>query len=294
MLNGDGSDQTADPEMAAASPLIFTRGDAERWRGFSGDNNPIHFDVEQARLLEADGLVVHGMVALLPIRERIARGCAEGGADDWKRFRVMFRRPIPQDRPLELSSREQGGTARFGLRPAGAAQDHIRAQYGADSAPPASAWGPSVAAGSDRIEAFVASYGEALPAWMALEAAIFAELVQSETDPIWEIVRRNAEAEWGPLDKPPMVVHASHTVWHRDSAELCGPPDNIRPDEVGHAIGSIAVDSVADQNRKSLSCRIPLEITVSGARVLQIEVGLLVIKPPDANDDAAGARGDGR
>ena len=44
----------------------YTLADANRWAEFSGDYNPIHFDLEQARL-RGEGLRVHGMRALLEI-----------------------------------------------------------------------------------------------------------------------------------------------------------------------------------------------------------------------------------
>jgi hypothetical protein len=266
------------PRAPGATPagesIRFSRGDAERWAAFSGDHNPIHFDIDQARLLAADGLVVHGMVALLPMRERIARATSpDPQADGWTRFRALFRLPVPQDVRLSLSARIEGGTTRFGLRPAGATQDHVRAQYGPDAGPTETGIATEASVPRRRVEAFLASYGHGLPWWAALEAAVFAELVQSESDPIWEIVRRTAEGEWGPLTERPLVVHASHTVRHRAG-------EAPRADgEIRHGVGPIAVAPMGDEAGTSLSCRIPLAVAVAGERVLHMEVGLLVMRP---------------
>jgi MaoC like domain len=267
-----------EPAGAAPEPIVFSTADAERWAAFSGDRNPIHFDIEQARLLDADRLVVHGMVALLPIRRRIAQRSAPRGGDGWRRLRVMFRLPVPQDIELALTAKDDGTSVRFGLRPAGDSQEHIRAHYAPDEPPPILSTGPPSPVPSERIEAFVAAYGAAFPGWMALEAAVFAELVQSDTDPIWEIVERHARAAWGELTGRPMVVHASHIVSHGAQDSLHASAARFAPGAVAYATGPVSVDSVSNEARKSLSCRIPLAVTVAGERVLQIEVGLLVIE----------------
>ena len=268
------------PETAGAEPrpIVFSTADAERWAAFSGDRNPIHFDIEQARLLDADRLVVHGMVALLPIRQHIAQRHPAGRGDSWHRLRVMFRLPVPQDTELSLTAKDDVIAVRFGLRPTGTSQDHIRAQYSPDEAPPAPSGGPTSPVPDERIDAFVAAYGAAFPAWMALEAAVFAELVQSDTDPIWEIVERQARAAWGELTGRPMVVHASHTVWHGGEGALQASAARFSADAVAYATGPVSVDAVANAARKSLSCRIPLTVSVAGECALRIEVGLLVIE----------------
>ena len=274
------TDPSQEPAAAGAAPqpIVFSTADAERWAAFSGDRNPIHFDIEQARLLDADRLVVHGMVALLPIRQRIAQRRSPRGGDSWQRLRVMFRLPIPQDTELALTARDDGTAVRFGLRPTGASQDHIRAHYTPDEMPPILPSGPPAPVPDERIDAFVAGYGAAFPGWMALEAAVFAELVQSDTDPIWEIVQRHARAAWGELTGRPMVVHSSHNVWHGPQGALQASAARFAPGAVAYATGPVSVDAVSNDARKSLSCRLPLIVTVAGERALQIEVGLLVIE----------------
>ena len=45
--------------------LHYTLADARQWAAFSGDENPIHFDLAAAREMGAGQLSVHGMRALL-------------------------------------------------------------------------------------------------------------------------------------------------------------------------------------------------------------------------------------
>lgn len=52
--------------------LTYSVRDAERWAAFSGDYNPIHFDLQRARALGGDDLSVHGMRALLDMKQFLA------------------------------------------------------------------------------------------------------------------------------------------------------------------------------------------------------------------------------
>jgi len=80
----------------------YTLADANRWAEFSGDYNPIHFDLEQARL-RGEGLRVHGMRALLDIKQEIARaalGLDESAA--YLRCVARLRQPVWCDTPYQL------------------------------------------------------------------------------------------------------------------------------------------------------------------------------------------------
>ena len=49
--------------------LRFDSHDIEAWARLSGDRNPIHFDREAALRMNAADVVVHGMLAMLPIKQ---------------------------------------------------------------------------------------------------------------------------------------------------------------------------------------------------------------------------------
>ena len=48
--------------------IAFCRRDVENWAAFSGDYNPIHFDLERVRKLGLEQLVVHGMLGIMPVK----------------------------------------------------------------------------------------------------------------------------------------------------------------------------------------------------------------------------------
>lgn len=50
----------------------YSLNDAERWAEFSGDYNPIHFDLQQAQHLGQVQLTVHGMRAMLDIKYQLS------------------------------------------------------------------------------------------------------------------------------------------------------------------------------------------------------------------------------
>lgn len=72
--------------------LHYTLADAQQWAAFSGDENPIHFDLAAAREMGAGQLSVHGMRALLDVKRdahsRLYR------PERYVKCQVRLRRPI--------------------------------------------------------------------------------------------------------------------------------------------------------------------------------------------------------
>jgi len=89
---------------------------ADKWATFSGDWNPIHFDLRAARQLGADRLVVHGMLALLKVKqETSSRLAGAHGASSCQQFSAYFRLPALQGSMLELDVRSKTDGANFTL-----------------------------------------------------------------------------------------------------------------------------------------------------------------------------------
>ena len=49
--------------------LNFDKDSVKQWANFSGDFNPIHFDALKARQIGLNDLAVHGMLAMLPLKQ---------------------------------------------------------------------------------------------------------------------------------------------------------------------------------------------------------------------------------
>lgn len=71
--------------------LIYTLEHAHEWAEFSGDYNPIHFDVNKAKAMGIEGLTVHGMRALLDMKK--SQDFPSDTAD-YYRFNARLRNPI--------------------------------------------------------------------------------------------------------------------------------------------------------------------------------------------------------
>lgn len=73
----------------------YTLSDAERWAKFSGDYNPIHFDLQHAQHLGLQQLTVHGMRAMLDIKYQLSAALLPAMPQaDFLRFNVRLRQPV--------------------------------------------------------------------------------------------------------------------------------------------------------------------------------------------------------
>lgn len=81
--------------------ISYSRQDLERWAAFSGDYNPVHFDDEIARNAGMPGRIVHGMLAMMTMKDHVV-------LDDTGHSRVSF----SIKKPMTLAS--QYKTTAFG------------------------------------------------------------------------------------------------------------------------------------------------------------------------------------
>ncbi|QHA88217.1 MaoC family dehydratase [Serratia rhizosphaerae] len=73
----------------------YTRSDAEQWAAFSGDYNPIHFDLQWARKLGSERLTVHGMRAMLDMKQALSEALRPVPPDaHFFRFSARLRQPV--------------------------------------------------------------------------------------------------------------------------------------------------------------------------------------------------------
>ncbi|WP_306455838.1 hotdog family protein [Serratia fonticola] len=83
--------------------LNYTLRDAEEWAAFSGDYNPIHFDLQHVRKMGADQLSVHGMRAMLDMKRQLSAALlASPPEHDFYVFSTRMRRPVLCQTPYDL------------------------------------------------------------------------------------------------------------------------------------------------------------------------------------------------
>lgn len=81
----------------------YTRSDAELWAAFSGDYNPIHFDLQWARKLGSERLTVHGMRAMLDMKQALSEALQPASPDvHFFRFSARLRQPVCCDLDYRL------------------------------------------------------------------------------------------------------------------------------------------------------------------------------------------------
>jgi len=73
--------------------FIYDEQDALTWANFSGDFNPIHFDLDKALSMGMSALTVHGMRALLDLKNVLSESVASQYAGDYH-FVARLRQPV--------------------------------------------------------------------------------------------------------------------------------------------------------------------------------------------------------
>lgn len=77
------------------SELYYTLNDANHWASFSNDNNPIHFNLSAAKKIGLTGLAVHGMRALLDIKQLLTeKKCSDVQVDKVMHFTTRMQLPL--------------------------------------------------------------------------------------------------------------------------------------------------------------------------------------------------------
>ncbi|MBD8455111.1 MaoC/PaaZ C-terminal domain-containing protein [Serratia rubidaea] len=94
----------------------YTRNDAEQWAAFSGDYNPIHFDLQWARKLGSERLTVHGMRAMLDMKQALSEALRPASSDaHFFRFSARLRQPVrcDLDYRLDVATTEHQASGRL-------------------------------------------------------------------------------------------------------------------------------------------------------------------------------------
>ena len=187
----------------------------EKWAQFSSDRNPIHFDIARSRMAGLDALIVHGMLALMPVKRALAQSLThpEGGSG-WMKFRALFRHPIPHGRVITLDTRASGSGATY--RVCAGACEHFRGGYGPTS-------DPALELRTDAIEfdtplnhtkalRFRQFYPDVQERWIALDAIVFSEFMRSKLHIVEDLAQASMMRLHGDVPATRVVVQLSHTV----------------------------------------------------------------------------------
>jgi len=264
--------------------IAFGMPEVRRWAEFSSDFNPIHFDAEQARNAGLDDLVVHGMLALLPVKQAVSQAHASGGAavqqgDEgrWMKFHALFRNPIPHGSPSRLMVKPSRSGFAFQMSAEETQQERFRGSFtpAADHAGWLKQRGFAPASflnlRAEDAERFAASYPEVQEGWIMLDAIIFSEFMRCQLDGIARRVQRELAQVMGNDSVHGLFVQASHTVYVDTQALRSPGPLPFGCDELSYATGE--PDVVVNSDKLIGSVSLPV---VRGQKLIMlVEIGLL-------------------
>lgn len=191
----------------------------EAWAALSGDRNPIHFDTQAAQRMDAADVVVHGMLALLPVKHRMGRASAAQG-QDWIQFKALLKTPVLRDRTVSLSTRERTDSTAFKLHGPSAGSEHVTGNVTAVTPAQWASTSPGFALhGADVqvwLEQFRAGLGKGFDDWVALDALVFSHFIRNHIGVVFDCLG----AQFGGGQRPErledlqehLVVQTSHQI----------------------------------------------------------------------------------
>lgn len=169
------------------TPIVFDAQLLQDWAAFSGDRNPVHFDADLAwQLLGTERTIAHGMLAMLPLKNAMARALpTTDGADCW-RWEALLRRPVLCDTAytVQTNFRPNDNTLSTNLECLNAATRHITSRT-APVAPNSRFYGAPGRYPLDAgyVDAQHRKFGAAFPAfatpWIFYDALLFSHYLES-------------------------------------------------------------------------------------------------------------------
>jgi hypothetical protein len=257
---------------AAPGPvtLSFDMPAVEQWAQFSSDRNPIHFDLAHARAAGLDALIVHGMLAMMPMKEAAAQAVAPDG---WMKFRTLLRNPIAHDRDVVFTTKPAGDGIAFRLHDTSGKTEHFRGTYARVADPSGQLQGeaprgkPLERAHLDR---FAGTYPHVRERWIALDAVVFSEFMRSRLHVLERLAHAHMLRLSGGAPASRVVVQSSHTVTF-DAAFFEASADADQWNQLSHAL--LTPELLASGNQ--IGGVVALPVLCAGRLVMLVEVGLV-------------------
>ena len=262
--------------------FTFGMSEVQKWAQYSGDYNPIHFDLSHAKALGSPALIVHGMLVAKQVKVAVWQEYSRypdvlAASPQWPKFRTLFRNSLCHGDAAMLAIND-GLPMSFRLMNAAMDGEYLRGSCVASSDPNTNraedqrpVWSLEQLPDS-LLREFIVSYPEVSDAWIAIDAIVFATLMGSRFEQICEMMKLRLEEE---LQLPAVnvgVVHASHTVTF-DARQFDIPLQELSSDHM--ALKMLEPDIMVTGKRAI--CTVPLQMAIEGRIVMEIEVGLVAV-----------------
>lgn len=221
--------------------LSFDLLAVRRWAEFSGDFNPIHFDLAHAQKAGLDKLIVHGMLAVMPIKQMLSRHgrLAMNASTEWMKFKAAFRYPLAHDANHEVSTKVGLNKINFQLVSGDAHRiEHFRGSYGPVAKMPAevpvtpqamTAQMHGFTLDQAQVARFAQTYADISEYWVALDAVVFSQFMRIGLPIVEHIVidatatKRSRQLSESNTDfnTDKVVVQTSHCVTVDAALDAC-------------------------------------------------------------------------
>ena len=256
----------------ASAPLTlgFDMPEVERWAQFSGDRNPIHFDLAHARAAGVDALIVHGMLAMLPMKQALSQTTPPAG---WTKFRTLLRKPIAHGQSVVFDTKPAGPGLAFRLHDASGQVEHFRGTYGRVDDPSSQLQGGVPRArllDPAHLDRFRQAYPDVRERWIALDAIVFSEFMRTRLHVVERLAHAHMMHLSGGAPVSRVVVQSSHTVTF-DAGFFDHDADAGAWNRLSHAL--LTPELLASGNQ--IGGVVALPVMCDGRPVMLVEVGLV-------------------
>lgn len=236
---------------------------ASKWAEFSGDFNPIHFDLDAAKSAGAERLIVHGMLALLPIKQEMSERFSGDvqPLTEWRRFKAFFRTPLHQDSLPSLSFTDRSSGAGFVLQESGneicrgflcPQRDAIEGQRPFDR--------KSIEAGKVQVlrRQFFDNFPFVKKEWIFLDAVVFSSFLKQELPRLQKKAERM------------VAVQVSHEVIFRRDI-----PEGALNEEITYSVRRTESESTSGGSGLA-----QIDVMSGGNVLMRVEISLLAKRIP--------------
>ncbi|WP_431225191.1 MaoC/PaaZ C-terminal domain-containing protein [Serratia sp. L9] len=164
--------------------LNYSLRDAEEWAAFSGDYNPIHFDLQHVRQMGLEQLSVHGMRAMLDMKRHLSAALlVSAPLADYYAFSARMRQPVLCQTPYHLQITGNGAPVNGKLLDSTTQQSCFTGKLTVAQplllAVDAAEHALTVAEVMELAQRFPGDVAEATQAWSFFDALLFQLLVKS-------------------------------------------------------------------------------------------------------------------
>ncbi|MCF2909096.1 hypothetical protein L1285_12275 [Pseudoalteromonas sp. DL2-H2.2] len=257
--------------------LSFTADDIEKWAVFSGDRNPIHFDIEAAARLGVDKVVTHGMLALLQVKQTaVSKFVADNGG--WTQFKTSLKAPILCDDKVTMSETERRNKLCFKVNSVASSNLHL---VGSVSSVEQTPWQSqekvhhlNASDVEEKFRSFYQSFDSGFDAWVWVDALVFGHFISNQISYIMSSLNHNE----GPDEANCLTELAQHTVVQISHlTRIC--PSLQSSKYTVDSLPSVAyqIDNMSlTEEEESAFGVLELAVFLNGQHEMTIELGLLI------------------